>query len=98
MIRIGVTIHINSLGKISTLRAMTVSVNDHGALVISPQQFPAGAHFTVENNNTRERILCRVTRLPQSTSDGFHVPVEFEKPAPNFWRIAFPPRDWKPVS
>jgi hypothetical protein len=28
--------------------------------------------------------------------EGFHVPLEFDSPAPDFWRIVFPPLDWRP--
>lgn len=98
MIRISVTIHLMSPGsKASTLRAVTGNVSDHGAMIISSQSFSVGAHFMLENDRTRERILCRVTRTSQSAPDGYQIPVEFEKPAPKFWQIAFPPHDWKPL-
>ena len=97
VIRIGVTIHLTVPGKDTALRAFTLDVNAHGALLASPMNFPRGSHFVVENNQTRERQLCRVTRAPQTTPAGFHVAVEFEKGSPNFWKISFPPPDWKPV-
>jgi hypothetical protein len=28
--------------------------------------------------------------------EGYHVPLEFDTPEPNFWGIAFPPADWRP--
>jgi hypothetical protein len=28
--------------------------------------------------------------------EGFHIPIEFDSPAPDFWKIAFPPTDWRP--
>jgi hypothetical protein len=97
MIRMAVTIHLTAPGKATAWKAHTLDVNAHGALLVSPQSFPIGAHFTLENNQTRERQLCRVVRVPQATAEGFQVAVEFEKPAPNFWRISFPPPNWKPL-
>lgn len=97
VLRVAVTIVLTVPGKATTIPASTADVNVHGALLISPQSFPAGTHFLLENNMTKEHILCRVVRMPKSIQDGFHIAVEFDKPAPNFWKISFPPADWKPV-
>jgi hypothetical protein len=97
MIQMAVTIHLTAPGKASALKAHTLDVNAHGALLLSPQSFPIGGHFTLENNQTRERQLCRVARAPQAAAEGFQVAVEFEKPSPNFWQISFPPPTWKPL-
>jgi PilZ domain len=97
VIRMAVTIHLTAPGKASALKAHTLDVNAHGALLLSPHSFTIGAHFTLENNQTKERQLCRVARAPQATAEGYQVAVEFEKPSPNFWRISFPPPNWKPL-
>lgn len=96
LLRVAVTIHATVQGKPVHVPAFTVSVNDHGALLLCPQMFPAGGKFDLENDRTGEVQPCRVTRPPADTGDGYHVPVEFEKAAPNFWRISFPPPDWRP--
>jgi PilZ domain-containing protein len=96
-LRVSVTIHLTAVGKATAIRSFTIDVNVHGALLVSPQSFPAGTHFMLENDRTRERMMCRVVRMPKSMPEGFHIPVEFEKSAPNFWKISFPPPDWKPL-
>lgn len=76
---------------------MTLSVNSHGAVVVMEKNLPVDSHFVLENAATKERIECRVTRPPREMPEGYHVPVEFDSPAPNFWGIAFPPSDWRPL-
>lgn len=95
MIRIAVTLHFTAQGKPIALDAFTANVSDHGALLVSPQNFAAGTRFVLEHKITRERQNCRVTRAPQKIGENFHVPVEFEAAATDFWKIAFPPADWK---
>jgi hypothetical protein len=50
----------------------------------------------LEHNMTRERIACKIARPAREVAEGFHIPLEFDSPAPNFWGIAFPPADWRP--
>jgi len=45
---------------------------------------------------TKERVGCKIARPAREMPEGFHIPLEFESPAPNFWGIAFPPADWRP--
>jgi hypothetical protein len=37
-----------------------------------------------------------VARPSRETAEGFHIPLEFDSPAPGFWKINFPPSDWRP--
>jgi len=50
----------------------------------------------LEHGITKQRIDCRIARPPREMPEGYHVPLEFDSPAPNFWGIAFPPSDWRP--
>jgi hypothetical protein len=96
MVRIPVNLKIMVAGKAVTAKAATASVNDHGAMIVCSRSFSAETAVEVENDRTGEKMNCRVTRTPIENSDGYLIPVEFAAPAPNFWRISFPPRDWKP--
>jgi hypothetical protein len=96
MVRIPVTLKIIVAGKDVTAKAFTMSVNDHGAMVLCTRSFPADTVVEVENDRTNEKMKCRVTRTPIENSDGYLIPVEFSSPNLTFWRISFPPRDWKP--
>jgi hypothetical protein len=37
---------------------------------------------------------CKVVYLGSTESGKVQVGVEFLQPAPQFWRIVFPPEDW----
>jgi len=52
--------------------------------------------LVLEHCATKERIACRVVRPARETPEGFHVAIEFDSPAPDFWKIAFPPTNWRP--
>jgi hypothetical protein len=97
MMRIGVVLRFAVDGKEIDLRAHTVAVNIHGAMICAGQSIPAGTVLDVEHRITGERISGSVTRHAQSSPDGFLIPVEFTAASPNFWRISFPPSDWKPI-
>ena len=88
MIRIPVTLHIPGRESASSI---TIAVNDHGAMVLFREPLPAGTPLVLENDQTRRRVGCRVTRHPQVTREGAMLPLEFEKPMPGFWNIVFPP-------
>ena len=96
-LRVEVQLLVSIHGNETAIQACTVSVNDHGALLSCEHFFAANDRFTLEHKFTRSRIACRVTRKPQEAASGYQVAVEFEKAAPNFWEIAFPPRDWQPM-
>jgi hypothetical protein len=96
LLRTRANIHVALKGATQSFEVMTLSVNSHGAVVVMEKNLPVDSHFVLENAATKERIACRVTRPPREMPEGYHVPVEFDSPAPNFWGIAFPPSDWRP--
>jgi hypothetical protein len=96
LLRTRANIHIALKGATQSFEVMTLSVNSHGAVVVMEKNLPVDSHIVLENSATKERIACRVTRPPREMPEGYHVPVEFDSPAPNFWGIAFPPSDWRP--
>ena len=83
-------------GKPVITNAFTVSVNDQGAMLLCVRTFPAETSVELENDRTGEKMACRVTRTPMENTGGYLIPVEFATASPSFWRISFPPRDWKP--
>jgi len=96
MLRIPVVLRTIVAGKTVTTNAATVSVNDHGAMLTCARTFASDTTVEVQNERTGEKMNCRVTRTPIENTDGYLIPVEFASSAPAFWRISFPPRDWKP--
>ncbi|MGH9729013.1 MAG: PilZ domain-containing protein [Candidatus Acidiferrales bacterium] len=95
-LRVAVKLYVSLPGKPETIEAQTSDVNDNGALLTCPENFPTNARFILEHKGSRQRIGCRVTRTPNAAAGSFLVPVEFETAAPGFWHISFPPTNWKP--
>jgi len=76
----------------------TLMVNAHGALVQLALTVEVGQLLGIKNTQTMEELVCRVVHLGPEHPGKREVGVEFEVPAPRFWRIAFPPADWTPRS
>jgi hypothetical protein len=96
LLRVRANIHVALQGKPVTFEVTTLSVNSHGALVVLEKSLPVDSRLVLEHCTTKEKVACKVTRTAREMPEGYHVPLEFDSPAPNFWRIAFPPADWKP--
>jgi len=96
LLRIRASIHVALQGQAETFDVATLSVNPHGAVVVMKQSLPLETRLVLEHNGTKERVGCKVVRPPREMPEGFHVPIEFDAPAPDFWRIDFPPADWRP--
>lgn len=74
----------------------TSSVNAHGALIYLSQNVEAGQKIIIKSMQTEEEQFVRVVRSNPVPEGKFEVAIEFLRPAPKFWRIAFPPDDWAP--
>ena len=97
MLRVRANVHVAEQGKETTLEATTISVSDRGALLILKKGLAPECRLVLEHAQSKQRVAARVTRTPQEMPEGFHVSVEFDSAAPNFWGIAFPPSDWRPA-
>jgi hypothetical protein len=95
MLRVRANIHVAVKGKPTTLEVSTVTVHPQGALVVVKESLPAETRLVLEHGHTKEKVACRVTRSGKEMPEGFQMPVEFDSPAPDFWKIAFPPHDWR---
>lgn len=96
LLRVRANIHVALEGQSSSFDVITLSVNHQGALVIMEKNLPPDTRLVLEHTGTRERVACKVARGARLMPGGFHVPIEFDSPSPDFWRIAFPPSDWRP--
>jgi hypothetical protein len=97
IIRIPVMLEVTVGGKKTTMRAMTASVNDHGAMLLCTKSFPLDTIFDLVNERSAAKQSCKVTRAAVENQQGYLIPVEFVAPAPGFWHISFPPPGWKPL-
>jgi hypothetical protein len=78
--------------------AFTSCVNAHGALIFLALKVEIGQKFIIKNTETYEEQFVRVVRTNPAPEGKLEVAIEFLRPAPKFWRIAFPPDDWAPHS
>ena len=75
-------------------KTQTLVVNAHGGLVMLALNVRDGQKFILTNTTTQQNQECRVVFLGPRQAGKMQVGVEFTRPAPNFWHIAFPPEDW----
>lgn len=96
LLRVRASIHVALKGSATTFDVFTLNVNPGGALILMNQSLPPETRLVLEHGSTHERVACKVVRQPREMPEGFHVPLEFDSPAPDFWKIDFPPTDWRP--
>jgi hypothetical protein len=76
--------------------AQTMVVNAHGGLLDIATEISVGQKILLINMKTKMAEPCRVARAEKSWDGHYSIAFEFERPAPKFWPIAFPPSDWEP--
>jgi len=72
----------------------TLVVNAHGALLALKGMVAPRQRLFLQNTASGEQQECRVVSVNKELAGPPTVAVEFAKPAPSFWRVAFPPSDW----
>jgi hypothetical protein len=97
MLKVPVVLSIHSADRIVTEeRTSTQVVNAHGGLLGLQMEISAGQLFLLTNSKTGVTRECTVVRTQQSPSaPGLLVAFQFATPAPDFWPIVFPPKDWQ---
>jgi hypothetical protein len=75
-------------------KAETQVVNAHGGLLRVHQHLHIGQPFVLQNPQNGQEVTCRVVRTEEDGLDFFKVAFEFDRPAPGFWPVVFPPADW----
>ena len=75
-------------------KAETQVVNAHGGLLRMKQHLHVGQSFMLSNPRNSMEISCRVVRADEEGLEFYNVAFEFDRPAPKFWPIVFPPADW----
>lgn len=76
------------------VEAKTLVVNAHGGLMEMRDHLHVGQSFLLMNPGTGSEMSCRVVRVDESGTEYFHIAFEFDRPAPKFWPVTFPPADW----
>jgi hypothetical protein len=72
----------------------TVTVNQHGCLLLLKSKVLGGETLSLINPNTTEELPGKVVALGRVENGLTHVAVQFTEHSPLFWRISFPPDDW----
>ena len=98
VLRVGVTILGTDLhGRPINEKSHTLVVNAHGAYLSLETSVEVGQILTVRHNKTEEELFCRVTRIDLASGGSHRLAIEFLQPSSRFWRVTFPPTDWKPA-
>jgi hypothetical protein len=74
----------------------TLAVSAHGALIAVSASLYRGQRLTLSNVQTKGSLECVVAHIDRFPGESIKLGVEFLLPNPNFWRVAFPPKDWTP--
>ena len=72
----------------------TLVVNAHGALMALTDMVVPRQKLFMQNTESGEQQECRVVSVKKELTGPPKVAVEFARPAPGFWHLAFPPSDW----
>ena len=75
----------------------TITVNAHGGLFRLKMELLTGQPMVLLNVKTNQQESCRVIRVQDMPDGDFGVAFEFDRPAPDFWCVTFPPADWNLV-
>ena len=76
-----------------SLEVVTAVINLHGALILSPVNWPQGTMLTIDSKKTGLRIRGRVVWSGSKEPTGFHkLGVEFESAASEFWAGQYDPQ------
>jgi hypothetical protein len=73
----------------------TLVINVHGALISFAMKVKPGARIVVRNRAVAEDKECRAVRVQEKHDGRSEVGVEFLRSDAKFWRLEFPPVDWK---
>ena len=96
MLQMPVKVHAETPDSVHVEEAThTLVVNAHGGLMKLKADFLVGQPFILVNPQSGIEQSCRVVRVDQPSADYFAVAFEFDQPAPKFWPVTFPPKDWE---
>jgi hypothetical protein len=72
----------------------TLVVNAHGGLMHLEMPVVAGQMIVLVNPRSGQEEGARVVRTGTLPTEKTAVAFEFNRPAPTFWPVSFPPADW----
>lgn len=85
----------NAEGNAFEEETKTLVVNAHGALIHLRADVKADQKIILIHKGTQEAQQSRIVYVGTTMQGGkAQVGIEFDKAAPKFWQISFPPDDW----
>jgi hypothetical protein len=93
--RVQITMRLLVRGKHFEESASTAVVSPHGCLLLLKSKVAKGDQLSLVNPITTEELSGKVTALGKSDNGSIQAAIRFSKPSPLFWRISFPPDDWR---
>jgi hypothetical protein len=81
-------------GNVISEPTFTQVVNAHGGLLTMGIELISQQKFILKNLKTGMARQCSVVRTERSDDNEFLVAFQFATPAPDFWPIVFPPKNW----
>jgi len=73
-------------------------LNVHGALITLAAKVSQGQQMELKSAANPEKQSCKVVYIGPTVQGQTQVGLEFTKPAPHFWHVAFPPENWTPLA
>jgi hypothetical protein len=93
--RVHIAMPVIVRGKNFTESTNTVTVNEHGCLLLLKHKVLGGESLSLVNSKTMEELPGKVVALGRVENSATHVAIKFTGHSPLFWRISFPPDDWQ---
>lgn len=81
-----------------TENTKTLVVNAHGALITLAAKVTQNQELELTSPTNPEKQQCKVVYIGPTVQGQTQVGIEFLKPAPHFWHVAFPPENWTPTA
>jgi hypothetical protein len=72
----------------------TKVVNAKGGSIFLTSKVVVGQKLLLVNMKSQEEINCTVATLHDEAKEMVEVGIVFDRPAPRFWGLAFPPENW----
>jgi hypothetical protein len=95
ILSVSVVVHRKSTeGPQFSEKTQTLGVSAHGALMALTGLVAPKQKLLMQNVASGEQQECKVVYVDKDLMGPTKVAVEFTRPAPSFWRIAYPPADW----
>ncbi len=96
ILNVPITVSGDGTGGNFSEQTKTMVVNAHGALIMLAAKVTQGQTLDLKSPTNPESQSCKVVYIGPTVQGQTQVGVEFSKPAPHFWHVAFPPENWTP--